>query len=92
MAYDPSLGKTSEDFRFIFTDSEAIGKNKQKIRSHLGPVPQAPGERKALRSKAWNEETEFVYRLGRCTNMKKKLGKNILCRIMYTPKFNWLPF
>ena len=28
MAYDPSLGKTSEDFRFIFTDREAIGKNK----------------------------------------------------------------
>ena len=41
MAYDPSLGKTSEDFRFIFTDREAIGKNKQKIRSHLGPVPQS---------------------------------------------------
>ena len=40
MAYDPSLGKTSEDFRFIFTDREAIGKNKQKIRSHLRPVPQ----------------------------------------------------
>ena len=38
--YDPSSGKTSEDFRFIFTDREAIGKNKQKIRSHLGPVPQ----------------------------------------------------
>ena len=43
MAYDPSLGKTSEDFRFIFTDREAIGKNKQKIRSHLGPVPQVSG-------------------------------------------------
>ena len=40
MAYDPSLGKKSEDFRFIFTDREAIGKNKQKIRSHLGPVLQ----------------------------------------------------
>ena len=43
MAYDLSLGKTSEDFRFIFTDCEAIGKNKQKIRSHLGPVPQVSG-------------------------------------------------
>ena len=43
MAYDPSLGKTSEDFRFIFTDREAIGKNKQKIRSHLGPEPQVSG-------------------------------------------------
>ena len=46
MAYDPSLlGKTSEDFRFIFTDREAIGKNKHKIRirSHLGPVPQVSG-------------------------------------------------
>ena len=43
MAYDPSLGKTSEDFRFIFTDREAIGKNKQKIRSHLGSVPQVSG-------------------------------------------------
>ena len=43
MNYDPSLGKTSEDFRFIFTDREAIGKNKQKIRSHLGPVPQVSG-------------------------------------------------
>ena len=31
MVYDPSLGKTSEDFRFIFTDREAIGKNKQKM-------------------------------------------------------------
>ena len=30
MAYDPSLGKTSEDFRFIFTDRKAIDKNKQK--------------------------------------------------------------
>ena len=43
MAYDPSLGKTSEDFRFIFTSREAIGKNKQKIRSHLGPVAQVSG-------------------------------------------------
>ena len=34
MAYDPSLGKTSEDFRFIF---------KQEIRSYLGPVPQVSG-------------------------------------------------
>ena len=43
MAYDPR--QTSEDFRFIFTDREAIGKNKQKIRSHLGlgPVPQVSG-------------------------------------------------
>ena len=39
----PLLGKTSEAFRFIFTDREAIGKNKQKIRSHLGPVPQVSG-------------------------------------------------
>ena len=37
------IGKTSEDFRFIFTDREAIGKNKQKIRSHLGPVAQVSG-------------------------------------------------
>ena len=43
MAYDPSLGKTSEDFRFIFTYREAIGTNKQKIRSHLGPVAQVSG-------------------------------------------------
>ena len=40
MAYDPSLGKTSEDFRFICFLREAQEKNKQKIRSHLGPVPQ----------------------------------------------------
>ena len=40
MAYDPSLGKTSEDFRFIFTDREAIGKNKQKIRSHQDQYPR----------------------------------------------------
>ena len=46
VADDPSLGKTSEDFRFIYTDREAIGKNKQKIRSHLGPVTSTPGERK----------------------------------------------
>ena len=31
MVYEPSLGKTSEDFRLIFTDREAIGKNKQKM-------------------------------------------------------------
>ena len=43
MAYDLSLGKTSEDFWCIFTDREAIGKNKQKIRSHLEPVPQVSG-------------------------------------------------
>ena len=42
MAYDPSLGKTSEDFRFIFTDREEE-KNKQKIRSHL-PRTSTPGE------------------------------------------------
>ena len=52
MAYDPSLGKTSEDFRFIFTDREAIGKNKQKIRSHLGPVPQVSGR--------WSEDTLLI--------------------------------
>ena len=43
MAYDPSLGKTSEDFRFIFFLREAQEKNKKKIRSHLGPVPQVSG-------------------------------------------------
>ena len=43
MAYDPSLGKTSEDFQFIFFLREAQEKNKQKIRSHLGPVPQVSG-------------------------------------------------
>ena len=43
MVQQPSLGKTSEDFRFIFSDREAIGKNKQKIRSHLGPVVQVSG-------------------------------------------------
>ena len=43
MAYNPSLGKTSEDFRFIFTSREAQEKNKQKIRIHLGPVPQVSG-------------------------------------------------
>ena len=51
MAYDPSLGKTSEDFRSIFTDREAIGKNKQKIRSHLGPVAQVS---------AWSEVTLLI--------------------------------
>ena len=29
MVYDPRLGKTSEDFRFIFTDRKAIGKKKK---------------------------------------------------------------
>ena len=58
MVYDPSLGKTSEDFRFIFTDREAIGENKQKIRSHLGPVPQVSGrlcEAKPEAKTPWSE-------------------------------------
>ena len=38
MAYDPSLGKTSEDFRFIFFLRETQEKNEQK-----GPVPQVSG-------------------------------------------------
>ena len=65
MAYDPSLGKTSEDFRFIFTDREAIGKNKQKILSHLGPVPQVSGrlcEAKPEAKLPW-----------RCTHVKNRL-------------------
>ena len=37
------LGKTSEDFRFIFFLREAQEKNKQKIRSHQGPAPQVSG-------------------------------------------------
>ena len=66
MAYDPSLGKTSEDFRFIFTDREAIGKNKQKIRSHLGPVPQVSGrlcEANPVAKSPW-----------RCTHVKVDVG------------------
>ena len=62
MAYDPSLlGKTSEDFRFIFTDREAIGKNKQKIRSNLGPVAQVSGRLCEAKPEA---KTPY-YRLGR---------------------------
>ena len=38
----PQLRQTSEDFRFIFL-REAQEKNKQKIRSHLGPIPQVSG-------------------------------------------------
>ena len=49
-ADDPSLGKQVRHFRFIFTSREARGKNKQKIRSHLGPV-STPGERKAAKAK-----------------------------------------
>ena len=44
VAEDPGLGKQVMNFRFIFTDCEARGKNKQKIRSHLGPVPQVSGK------------------------------------------------
>ena len=48
VADDPSLGKTSEDFRFIFFLRFAQEKNKQKIRSHLGPVPQVSLKRSHL--------------------------------------------
>ena len=40
VADDSSLGKTSENFRFSFFLREAQEKNKQKIRSHLEPVPR----------------------------------------------------
>ena len=66
MAYDPSLGKTSEDFRFIFTSREAIGKNKQKIQSHLGPVAQVSGrlcEAKPEAKSPW-----------RCTHVEVDVG------------------
>ena len=68
MAYDPSLGKTSEDFRFIFFLREAEEKNKQKIRSHLGPVPQVSGrlcEAKPEAKSPWSETDYFVYMGGR---------------------------
>ena len=52
VADDPSLGKQVSHFRFIFT---ARGKNKQKMPK--SPRTSTPGERKALRSKAWSEVT-----------------------------------
>ena len=52
MTYDPSLGKTSEDFRFIFFLREAQEKTKQKIRSHLGPVPQMSGRLREAKPEA----------------------------------------
>ena len=66
MAYDPNLGKTSEEFRFIFTDREAISKNKQKIRSQLGPLPQVSGrlcEAKPEAKSPW-----------RCTHVEVDVG------------------
>ena len=70
MAYDPSLGKTSEDFRFIFTDREAIGKNKQKIRSHLGPVPQVSGRLCEAKPEAKSPKNKFFLDF-----LKKKFRK-----------------
>ena len=40
VADNTCLDKQVRHFRFIFTDREVIGKNKQKIGSHLGPVAQ----------------------------------------------------
>ena len=58
MAYDPSLGKTSEDFRFIFFLREAQENPKS-------PRTSTPGERKALRRKAWSEVTFGFYSVKR---------------------------
>ena len=55
MAYDPSLGKQVKNFRFNFFLREAQEKIKQKILK--SPRTSTPGERKALRSKAWSEVT-----------------------------------
>ena len=58
VAEDPGLGKQVMHFRFIFTDREARGKNKQKMPK--SPRTNTPGERKALRSKAWSEVTLLI--------------------------------
>ena len=68
VADDPSLGKQVRHFRFIFTSREAIGKNKQKMPK--SPRTSTPGERKALRSKAWSEVTLLISAV-RCSNVTK---------------------
>ena len=64
VADDPSLqlGKQVRHFRFIFTE------NKQKMPK--SPRTSTPGERKALRSKVWSEESLCSY-LGKVSRQWK---------------------
>ena len=58
VAVHPCLGKQVRHFRFIFLSREARGKNKPKMPK--SPRTSSPGERKALRSKAWSEVTLLI--------------------------------
>ena len=108
MAYDPSLGKTSEDFRFILFLREAQEKNKQKIRSHLGPVPQVRGrlcEAKPEAKSPWRctqydcDKGGRSMLWGRCTSdfiPSKEYNFSIpsknTSKEFFIPSEKWLPF
>ena len=67
----PCLGKTSEASSTYFYLGAGINWLNDFKELLNGKLPCSVTSLQVLIRKAWSKETEFVYRLGRCTNMQK---------------------